>query len=317
MSDFSCFVEADFNAYQPNKWSSNVYNLERLQVKQKLENLGRALSPKLSSSDGPPLGWEVSVEHPAIWNNRKVKGQHLYFLRSPEARGEIQSRLSRGRTMGNLLEDPSPYREHVHLSVSIDHEGLSLSLTLFPDASVDRNNLKKKLEKSWERSLFVDLLSDLPSTHAIQLVSGEPMSPKDDSPDALGQKILEALSSSTTAKEPTLQISCDLAKTDPRLQSPDLLELLQGLLGELRPFYDYIEWRRDNDHLEVFKEIQEKQKERRSKGLSPDTRVRVTGGLWAGKRGVVQDLDGRGQVRVLIGKITVSLKADDIIALPD
>ena len=143
------------------------------------------------------------------------------------------------------------------------------------------------------------------------------MSPKDDSPDALGQKILEALSSSTTAKEPTLQISCDLAKTDPRLQSPDLLELLQGLLGELRPFYDYIEWRRDNDHLEVFKEIQEKQKERRSKGLSPDTRVRVTGGLWAGKRGVVQDLDGRGQVRVLIGKITVSLKADDIIALPD
>jgi len=82
MPDPHIFHATDFDAYEPSKWSSNVYNLERLKVKQKLEALGRALGPELRTGAGAgSLAWEVSAEHPALWNNHQVRSQQLYFLR--------------------------------------------------------------------------------------------------------------------------------------------------------------------------------------------------------------------------------------------
>src|SRR5205807_2406041 len=68
---FPGFVAADLDCYLPHKWKSNVFNRERMEVKQKLLGLAREVGVALTASDGSPLFIETSVEHPALWNHKQ------------------------------------------------------------------------------------------------------------------------------------------------------------------------------------------------------------------------------------------------------
>jgi hypothetical protein len=315
MPDPHTFHATDFDAYEPSKWSSNVYNLERLKVKQKLEALGRALGPELRTGAGAgSLAWEVSAEHPALWNNHQVRSQQLYFLRNEEARRQLSSRVTRSRPISSLLDNPSPYREHIHLAVILSQDGIDLGLRLTPEATVDYRNLLRKLENHWESSKFQDILSDLPSTFSVRVLSEEPVPISQLDPAGVAPRLKEAFDeSSFQSKDVVLSIDASMDRGDPRLGSPAVLQSIKDAFSELMPLFEFIEWRRDNDYLEVQKEIEEEKQKARSKGLSAGDRVRVIEGMWAGKKGRVQSTDSRGQVKVVIGKITVQLDAGELV----
>src|SRR5688572_13390776 len=118
---FPGFGAADFEAYAPNKWKSNVFNRERLEVKQKLLALGRELQSSLTGNDGAPLAVDASVEHPALWNHKQVEAQHLFFFRNEGARKELDLIIDRGKSLASQIEDPSPQRNHVFLAVTLQH----------------------------------------------------------------------------------------------------------------------------------------------------------------------------------------------------
>src|SRR5262245_50920659 len=88
-SVFAGFVDGDFDAYQQRKWLSNAFNRERLEVKQKLLSLGRELQPFLDGA-GVLLACEASIEHPALWNGKRVEAQHLYFVRTGDERKALE-----------------------------------------------------------------------------------------------------------------------------------------------------------------------------------------------------------------------------------
>jgi hypothetical protein len=171
--EFNGFTASDFDAYQQSKWTSNVYNLERLGVKQKLEALGRHLLPELQDGDGAPLAHEVSSEHPAVFNQRRVENQYLFFLRTQEARRELETIINRSRSIASLVEDPSPLRNHIFISVMIDSEQLEVGLKLHSDAAVDRDNLLHKCHDFFQRERFIGLVHDLSSEFRVGLV-GQP-----------------------------------------------------------------------------------------------------------------------------------------------
>ena len=56
---------------------------------------------------------------------------------------------------------------------------------------------------------------------------------------------------------------------------------------------------------------QEKQA-RAQKGLGKNDRVRIVRGVLAGRSGVVQEIDAKGALRVLVGTVAVKLAADDV-----
>ena len=80
LNTFTGFERADFDTYTPDKWSSNLHNLPRMRVKQKLESLAPALLEALLEA-GVEVESEVSSERPSIWNQNKVDSQWL-FLRA-------------------------------------------------------------------------------------------------------------------------------------------------------------------------------------------------------------------------------------------
>src|SRR4051812_10783064 len=154
---FPGFTSADFDAYSQKKWKSNVFNRERLEVKQKLLAIGRELQGALVAADGSPLAIDASVEYPALWNHKQVEAQHLFFSRNEGARKELDRIIDRQKSLASMIDDPTPLRNHVLMAVSLSHETLELSVKLHPDAKVDRQNLERKGEDHFEREKLLRL----------------------------------------------------------------------------------------------------------------------------------------------------------------
>src|SRR5262245_56667197 len=110
---FAGFSGTDFEAYAPQKWRSNVFNRERLEVKQKLVALGREAGFHRLDAVGSRSTLVASVEHPALCSHTQVDAQHVYFSRHEGARKEIDAIIHRGKSLASIIDDPTPQRNHL------------------------------------------------------------------------------------------------------------------------------------------------------------------------------------------------------------
>ena len=318
---FSGLTGADFDCYEPRKWKSNVYNRERLEVKQKLLTLGRDAASGVIGSDGSPLFIEASVEHPALWNHKQVDTQSIYFSRHEAARKELDGIIDRSKPIASLLDDPTPQRNHLFLAITLSHEALEVSLRLHPDARVDRQNLERKLDEYYEAERLSGLLCELPSGYSIGVtpelmsLSGEEFT--QDGPEKL-RDIVEKLPAGGAITLPgqtprLFYIGRALLRAETLSYSPEALtEWVRERLAELAPIYRFIAWSRDNDYVSMRQVLDKERTVRRQKGLQKGDKVRVVRGILAGKDGAVQEVDAKGQLRVLVGKMVVKLDAADV-----
>lgn len=315
---FSGFTTADFDAYQQKKWKSNVFNRERLEVKQKLTALGRELQGVMLGPDGSPLAVEASVEHPALWNHKQVEAQHLYFSRNEGQRKELDAIIDRGKSFASMIDDPTPLRNHLFLAVTLTEAAIELSLKLHPDARVDRENLERKCEDHFEAGKLVHLLQSLDGDFRAGITPDTvPVAELDEG------KLLElavSLGKPATTPAPLLgggpqrlfYVGRAIARADALAAGPALLDTARAALLSLLPVYRFIAWSRDNDYLAMRETMQKEKQQKRQKGLAKNDGVRIIRGMFAGKAGVVQEVDAKGGLRVLVGKVAVKLGADDV-----
>jgi hypothetical protein len=314
---FSGFIAADFDAYQPKKWKSNVFNRERLEVKQKLTALGRELAGVMLAPDGSPLATEPSVEHPALWNHKQVEAQHLYFSRNEGARKELDAIIDRGKSIASMIEDPSPQRNHLFLAVTVAAEAVELSLKLHPEARVDRENLERKCEDHFEREKLLYLLHALDAPFRFGVLPE--LSPVADVDEAKLHETVFALGKSAAPQTLTLgapqrlfYVGRALARDEVLAAGASVVEAAKRSLAALLPIYRFIAWSRDNDYVSIKETLQKEKQQKRQKGLVKNDVVRIIRGMFAGKSGVVQEVDAKGGLRVLVGKVAVKLGAEDV-----
>jgi len=308
---FAGLTVADFEAYAPKKWKSNVFNRERLEVKQRLLVLGKALQPGLLSADGSPLALDASVEHPALWNHKQVEAQHLFLSRNEGARRELDAILDKQKTLASLIDDPTPQRNHVFLAVTLTHQALEVAVKLHPDARIDRQNLERKCEDHFEREKLMGLVTGLPDGFQIG-TSGSPSSPASTLDAERLRAVLGELGRSPTLVPPLLSVGSAVARDEVLALGPDLTAVVHGHLLRLAAIYQFIAWSRDNDFLAMRETLQKEKQVKRQKGLAKNDTVRVVRGMFAGKSGVVQEVDAKGGAKVLLGKVAVKLDADDL-----
>jgi hypothetical protein len=314
---FPGFTAADFDAYQPKKWKSNVFNRERLEVKQKLVALGRELQGAMLAPDGSPLAVEASVEHPALWNHKQVEAQHLYFSRNEGARKELDAIIDRGKSIASMIEDPTPQRNHLFLAVTLSEQALELSLKLHPDARVDRENLERKCDDHFEREKLLHLVRGLGDGFRAGIT------PALMSVGELDEgKLLELFAQLAKSASPQpftlgapqklLYIGRSIARADALAAADALIDDAKRTLQALLPIYRFIAWSRDNDFVSIKETLQKEKQQKRQKGLVKNDAVRIIRGMFAGKNGVVQEVDAKGGLRVLVGKVAVKLAAEDV-----
>jgi hypothetical protein len=311
---FPGFTAADFDAYQPKKWKSNVFNRERLDVKQKLVALGRELQGAMLAPDGSPLAVEASVEHPTLWNHKQVEAQHLYLSRNEGARKELDAIIDRGKSIASMIDDPSPQRNHLFLAVTLSEQALELSLKLHPDARVDRENLERKCEDHFEREKLLHLLRGLAGFRVGITPALLPVAELD-----LGKWIELVAQLGKTPQALTLGAPQRLLYVGRAIPRDEALAAGTGITDEARrtleallPVYRFIAWSRDNDFVSIKEALQKEKQQKRQKGLTKNDAVRIIRGMFAGKQGVVQEVDTKGGLRVLVGKVAVKLGAEDV-----
>lgn len=319
---FQGFCVADFDCYEPRKWKSNVFNRERLDVKQKLLALADTLTSEVLGADGTPLLIEASVEHPALGNHKQVEAQHLFFSRHAAARKEIDGILDRKRPIASLLDDPTPQRNHLFLAVTVSQEALEVALRLHPDAEVDRQNLVRKLEAYYEAERILALLRSLPTGYHIgvlpALVPLDATAPLLEQLQALIAQLPASGSLSVPGQVPHLFVlGHQLSRQEVLAQSgPDQAAWIRARLVELLPFYQWTAWSRDNDFVSMRDVLDKEKAVKRQRGMQKGDRVRVVRGMLSGKDGVVQEIDAKGHLKVLVGKMVVKIDAADVERSP-
>ncbi len=307
---FAGFALADFEAYASKKWKSNVFNRERLEVKQKLVALGRELQGALSAADGSPLAVDASVEHPALWNHKQVDAQHLFFSRNEGARKELDAIIDRQKSLASMIDDPTPLRNHVLLAVSISYESLEFSVKLHPDAKVDRQNLERKCEDHFEREKLMHLLHSLDPSFRIGITPS--LTPVGE----LDEAKLATIVGAGSVPLQLFYIGRALGRDETLAAGPDVLETARASLASLLQIYRFIAWSRDNDFVSMREALQKEKQAKRQKGLAKNDNVRIVRGMFAGKSGVVMEIDAKGagtSIRVLVGKLAVKVDVEDVL----
>lgn len=337
---FTGFIDRHFDAYQQAKWRSKAFSLERMAVKDTLVELGRELGGHLTAIDGTPLAWDVSVEHPTLSNQRQVDAQHLYFVRSPEARSELDRIIDRSRGIASLLEDPSPQRSHVILNVGIWLDYVFVGLMLHGDADIDRRNLEQQLEDPGHARTLAEILGALPD--ALQLsVDGDSIPARQCSIQELRQRL--ASLTAPPGKPRWLMVGQHIDRTTAVALGRTIHDAIAGNLRALLPLYQRIAWTRDNDHIAMREQLDEPISARPkpapsippapmppahvpdrveaarepigpdvSLDLSKNDQVRITSGVFAGRSGIIQEIDSKGLLKVLVGNIPVKLRTDQV-----
>jgi hypothetical protein len=315
---FAGFSDADFAAYAPAKWRSNVYNRERLEVKQKLTALGRDLAAGASAADGAPLEVEPSVEHPAQWNHKQVEAQHVFLSRNADARRELDKIMAKGQSIASLLDDPTPQRNHLFLAVTVAHDRAEVALKLHPEARVDRQNLERRAADHFEREKLLALLRALPEPFRIGLTTG-PLSPAAAIDPPRLDEVLAAFARPAAPANPLLPSAQSLlyagrwfAPAEVVAAGAGFFDQARQALAALLPLYHFIAWSRDNDFVSIRETLAREKQAKRQRGLQARDEVRIIRGMFAGKLGVVQEVDARGSLKVLVGKLAVKVDADDV-----
>lgn len=308
LKPFDGFAREDFETYTPDKWSSNLHNLARMQVKQKLEALGAAVAPKLEALD-LSLACETSSERPSIWNQKQVRSQWLYFYRDGRAQRELAALLDRERSLRESVGDPAHHHGHIVLGVRVDQHGVAVLCGIHKAAWLDRRNLGKKWEDPHERAKCLAILGRLgPDFHWI--AEGERYACSELAEARLGP-VMERVDDveDWLAIEHLYSVEADAPKT------PAFVERTAEVMTGLAPFYRFVAWSKENDFASMAKKVVAAKRARRHAGHLPfdeNDEVEILGGLFAGQRGVVQGFDGSGKVKVKVGNLTLPVQAGSL-----
>lgn len=257
---FEGLLASMFDAYRPEKWSSNVYTRERLEVKQRLLSLERALQPAFEGLD---LKRMSSDEYPSVRNTKKVDAQWVFLSRNEEEQRALERVIDLEKTLATTLADSSPMIRHAFLCLRLDQEGLEVSFRLHSDAWVDRRNLQNKVADSAHLASFVELVRALPPPSSVGMVGEPPLSPEQATEETLAA-LVERHGSAEDQGFLRFGVVFDRAKVVE--QGSGLPEVLRPHLEAAIALYRFATWSEENDFVrsdEVFLEKREKRGERR------------------------------------------------------
>ena len=313
LKPFEGFSSADFDSYTPDKWSSNLHNLPRMQVKQKLSALASLLKADLDKLN-LDLEHETSAERPSIWNQKQVRAQWLFFSRNAKAQRDLQTIIDRNRTLAENIDDPAHHHRHAILGIRVDAHGAAVVFGVHRSAWLDRRNLEKKWDNEYERHKLVSLLEELSDDEFVLRYDTNTHRLAE-----LDESSLDGFFTDTSSIEGWIGVERQFASDDARTASVEFAAAASPVLAQLAPIYSFLAWSRENDFAQIAQQVvEEKKAKRRSKNapFEEGDKVEVIGGLFSGQKGSVMGYDRAGKIKVKVGNLTLPISAGALKLLP-
>jgi hypothetical protein len=388
---------ADFDAYLPERASSNAFTRPRLELKQRMLAWARAVQERLADM-GIALEITGSDEHPNIRNGRRVECQRVFFWRDAEARADLERLIDQKRSLAARLGDPAPHKNHAYLAIRLDSTLVEVSVEIHAEAWVDLRNLRARLADPERAIELVAALEALPEQFGVG-VAGEAARAE---AARVGTDGLRDLLARVEHDKRALWIGWSVPRELAITHAEILATQLEDAIVALGPLFKLIAWAKDNDlvvldrewdaaraetaraHEEAERDRAEwearRERQRRrpqdeehrderahsarkpavakvereharepaapaptpahrpvlknqvlkkaargprvtdvdpSLPIEKGARVLVLSGPFEGKLGVVQEIDGRGGARVMLGLLAMKLEVRDLVASVD
>lgn len=241
----------DFDAYAPEKATSNAYSRPRLEVKQRALAWARGVVARLAE-----LGIDVEVhgsdEHPSIRNKKRVDSQWVFFSRDEAAREELGRLLEQGRSISQEIDDPSPFTRHAFLALRLDVSSVEVCFAVHPEARVDVDNLHARLDEGAE-SLAAELLRALAALpEELKIGVGEERVPC----ERVTKDELRGMLERAAAGQVPLWVGWSVARETALEHAEILDDQLEDAIIALAPIYKLVAWSRDNDHIALDRRLE-------------------------------------------------------------
>jgi len=246
----------DFDAYAPEKATSNAYSRPRLEVKQRALAWARAVVARLGE-----LGIAVDVhgsdEHPTLRNKKRVDCQWVFFWRDQGARDELDRLQGRGRSIAAEIDDPSPFTRHAFLALRLDSGAVEVCFAVHPEAQVDVENLRARLADEEAAAELTGALRALPEQFALGVSPEDRVAASSATPEALRAFVERA-----AAGQVPLWIGWSVSRETAIEHSALLDEQLEDAIAALAPIYRLVAWSRDNDRIALDRRLESAEQER-------------------------------------------------------
>jgi KOW motif len=241
----------DFDAYAPEKATSNAYSRPRLEVKQRALAWARGVVARLAE-----LGIDVEVhgsdEHPSIRNKKRVDSQWVFFSRDEAAREELGQLLAQGRSISQEIDDPSPFTRHAFLALRLDVSSVEVCFAVHPEARVDVDNLHARLDEGAE-TLAAELLRALAALpEELKLGVGEERVPC----DRVTKDELRGMLERAAAGQVPLWVGWSVVRETALAHAEILDDQLEDAIIALAPIYKLVAWSRENDHIALDRRLE-------------------------------------------------------------
>jgi len=298
---FNGFDAAAFQAFETRKWSSNLFNIERMRVRDALRALGTSLEPALAALR--PFAWEVTPYAPSVFNGKRVSEMVLYFTRTAEQQRAITPLLDARIALPDQISNAGEHHHHVTLGVRIDADAVEAGLMMHSTAWLDVMNLLNRTRGADEAQDLVHLVRRLPEGTRFRLAPDRDVACADFLPEHL-----RALEEAVLNEQFLVRVGRVFAPGDPALAGASFAPLCRGLLTTLVPMWEFVAWRPASNFLATEKGTKDAPTVTSDGSLvrfGAGSKVRLVGGLFDGRTGVVTDIDPKGTCRVQVGRVTV------------
>jgi KOW motif len=251
MSDSLRLAAADFDAYLPERATSNAFTRPRLELKQRMLAWAKGVVTRLAEID---IAVEVSGsdEHPSLRNGRRVECQRVFFWRAADARAAIERLIDAKRSLAASLGDPAPYQRHVFLALRIDAQKVEVSVELHPEAWVDTRNLRALLGDPARTLGLTTALEALPDQFTIGLSGDAERTP---AARATSDAIRE-LAARSEQEGKSLWIGWTIPRDVAVTHAELLVDQLEDAIVALGPIEKLIAWAPDNDLIDLGSEVE-------------------------------------------------------------
>ncbi len=255
MSPLLGLTERDFDAYLPERASSNVYSRPRLEFKQRALGWVRSVISRLRDIN-ISVDVHASDEHPSVWNSHRVDCQWVFLWRDRAARAELDALLDQRQGLAQSLHDPSPFFRHAFLALRLDSEKIEVCTQLHPGAWVDFETLHARLADPDRAAGIVQAIEALPEQFELGL-EGEPKQPC----SPISRDLIAPLLARSATEGRALWIGWSVAREVAIEHSALLDEQLQDALIALAPVYQHIAWSSADDPAQVQARLAEMREE--------------------------------------------------------
>lgn len=308
---FDGFVEADFDAFIPKKHASRVYTMERRATRAKAVAIARTALERI----GGDLELGASDDAPTMANNRKVHAVWAYLTRPPTQRNAIASKLGRTDLSDRAaLFDILVEHQHASLLFSVDVEAFSIELHLSPRAGVDRTNAARKLAYAEDRARLIEQLSAM---------EGAFVGLDDDlhSASEVDDAVVEGWAEAIPQSPRPFMLRRSWHRSEARLLETSFEDEAVEVAAAFAEVLRHLAWSADNDFAKIGvekavakaeKKLEKSGKTAAEPGPKPGARVTILSGMFAGRSGYLAEPDGKGNVKVMVGPVSVSVPAEDV-----